>query len=159
MKIIFVLIIIVAAFGYYKYQDQLNESVQGTNQPTYDLVLDIEKRTNSNGFIDIPFNILENEGVTIFAPLNCPSERAKKADKLTSQLKNWNIPVLRTDTYTINMNIDNLTNKQRAELNQFMNQVMNQPGPIVIVNSHVKSNPSLHDIVNEYDRQTKPVTP
>ncbi|UYZ82817.1 hypothetical protein MTZ49_09350 [Entomomonas sp. E2T0] len=138
--IIGAIIILICAFGFYKCQ-----------KSTYDVVQHIEQRTNSNGFIDIPVNIAGTDGIVILAPVNCPSYQAKQADWLSSKLKEKNIPNRRSNSFSIRSDATDLTKEQREQLQEQVNYVINLPAPLVIVNGKVKSNPSLADVINEYE--------
>lgn len=146
MKIIVGLIIIlVCAFGFYQ-----------CNKTTYNVAQDIEQRTNSNGFIDIPVNIAGSDGIVILAPVNCPSSQAQQADWLSTKLKEKNIPNRRSSSFSVSTDATNLTKEQREQLKEQITYVVNLPAPLVIVNGKVKSNPNLEDIINEYEGKVEP---
>lgn len=146
MKIIVGLIIIlVCAFGFYKCQ-----------KTTYNVEQDIEQLTNSNGFINMPINIAGSNGIVILAPVNCPSSQAKQADWLSAKLKEKNIPNRRSRSFSVSYDVADLTKEQREQLKEQIDYVANLPAPLVIVNGKVKSNPSLEDIINEYENKAQP---
>jgi hypothetical protein len=83
----------------------------------------------------------------IFAPENCPSEAAQRADALARQLASKGIPVTRS--HSANFIFD--TDPGRAVLDR-INTVMQGEIPIVFVNGRGRANPRVDDVLSEYTR-------
>jgi hypothetical protein len=103
---------------------------------------------NANGFIDV----LMPDGapphtVLVFAPLNCPSDGAKRADAMAERLTALGIPNIRTSQYQAS----GLRAGQK-ELMEHTNVVMSGTIPVVIIDGMGKSNPSMDEIASEYRR-------
>jgi hypothetical protein len=99
---------------------------------------------SENGFVAIPLpDGMPNRGVVIFAPANCPSDAAKRADALASHLSARGIPHSRSQSADFN----NLSDAAAA--NRVM-AVMNGDVPIVFVNGKARANPSPEQVVSEY---------
>ena len=116
-------------------------------------VQDIKSRTDQYGFLDISDNLPESKGIVIVAPVNCPSQQAKIADYLVTELNKQNIPATRTNGYNFSQN---LTNMSKREINQMVKRieyVRTMAPPQVFVNGKIKSNPSLEDIKKEWELQ------
>lgn len=98
----------------------------------------------SSGFIAIPMpDGMSSRGVVIFAPRNCPSDAARRAQALGEYLSTRNIAYVRTDA----ANYDNLASQD--EVSSVMS-VMNGPIPVVYVNGKAKSNPTPQEVEAEY---------
>lgn len=104
---------------------------------------------NSNGFIDVVMpDGAPLHTVLVFAPLNCPSDGAKRADAMAERLTALGIPNIRTSQYQAS----GLRPDQR-ELMEHTNVVMSGTIPVVIIDGKGKSNPSLDEIASEYRRE------
>jgi len=115
-------------------------------------VQDIKSRTDQYGFLDISDNLPESKGIVIVAPVNCPSQQAKIADYLVTELNKQNIPATRTNSY----NFRQKNNMSEREINQMIKRVdyvRTMAPPQVFVNGKIKSNPSLEDIKKEWELQ------
>jgi hypothetical protein len=100
----------------------------------------------SGGFVDIPMpDGMSARGVVIFAPENCPSDAAQRAQRLASLLSSQGIAYRRATA----ADYSNLASQDEA--NRVM-AVMNAPIPIVYVNGRAKSNPEPDEVVAEYRR-------
>ena len=113
-------------------------------------VQDIKSRTDQYGFLDISDNLPESKGIVIVAPVNCPSQQAKVADYLVTELNKQNIPATRTNSY--NFRQKNIMSER--EINQMIKRaeyVRKMAPPLVIVNGKIKSNPSIEAIKNEWE--------
>jgi hypothetical protein len=85
--------------------------------------------------------------VLVFAPLNCPSDGAKRADAMAERLTALGIPNIRTSQYQAS----GLRAGQK-ELMEHTNVVMSGTIPVVIIDGMGKSNPSMDEIASEYRR-------
>lgn len=100
--------------------------------------------TSDRGFVDMPPpSGLSDSDVVIFAPKNCPSDGAQRAESLASDLAAKGIVVARADE----ANFDDLPDAATAER---VGQIMSGPIPIVFVHGRAKANPSLDDVLAEY---------
>lgn len=99
---------------------------------------------SENGFVAIPLpDGMPARGVVIFAPANCPSDAAKRADALASHLSAQGIPHSRSQSADFSSLSD------AAAANRVM-AVMNGDVPIVFVNGKARANPSPQQVVSEY---------
>ncbi|MBI0133264.1 hypothetical protein ABX026_06695 [Snodgrassella alvi] len=115
-------------------------------------VQDIKSRTDQYGFLDISDNLPESKGIVIVAPVNCPSQQAKVADYLVTELNKQNIPATRTNSY--NFRQKNIMSER--EINQMIKRyqyVRTMAPPLVFVNGKIKSNPSIEAIKKEWELQ------
>ncbi|ORF27716.1 hypothetical protein BGI15_02470 [Snodgrassella alvi] len=115
-------------------------------------VQDIKSRTDQYGFLDISDNLPESKGIIIVAPVNCPSQQAKVADYLVTELNKQNIPATRTNSY--NFRQKNIMSER--EINQMIKRyqyVRTMTPPLVFVNGKIKSNPSIEAIKKEWELQ------
>lgn len=106
--------------------------------------------TSVNGFVAMamPGNAKRNV-VQIYAPLNCPSEAAQRADALAQELTRRGIPNERGSHFSLN--VDNPTAAQRAALDRTV-AVLNGEIPAVFINGMGKANPSAEEVLAEYQR-------
>jgi len=109
-----------------------------------------QHETSPNGFVPatMPAGAAGN-AIVIFAPQNCPSDRAQRADALAEQLRNRRIPVVRSSSYSASSAAP--SPDERANLNRTL-EVLNAQAPAVFVNGMAKANPSLDEVVAEYER-------
>lgn len=100
--------------------------------------------SGSHGFVDVPLpDGQSGSGVVIFAPVNCPSDAAQRAEALARHLSAHGVPYVRSQ----NANFGNLGSQEEA--NRVMS-VMNGPIPVVFVRTRAKANPRPEDVVAEY---------
>ena len=103
---------------------------------------------SEHGFVAMPLpSGMAARGVVIFAPENCPSEAAQRADALASQLASQGIPVTRSHSANFRFDAD----PGRAVLDR-INTVMQGEIPIVFVNGRGRANPGVDDVLSEYGR-------
>ena len=101
-----------------------------------------------NGFVSVTMpERAPSNTVIIFAPLNCPSDAAQRADTLASELTSRGIPNVRSDSYTAK--VTNPTADQEASL-QRTHDVVNAGVPAVFINGRAKANPTLKEVIAEY---------
>ena len=129
MKIIkLMLVLVVAWFGFQYWQ---------THQTATGPI--------PNGFLALPtLTDADPKKVVVFAPENCPSEKARQADDLARQLASRNIPSIRSHDVSFTS-----TDPDPA-IGARLNAVMNGELPIVFVNGRGKANPALEEILAEY---------
>ena len=102
-----------------------------------------------NGFLPVPMptNTPPNT-VLIFAPLNCPREGAQRAEALSQKLNELGIKNIKTASYaaaTFENTEENLASYKR------LNVVMTGEIPIALVNGMGKANPTIDELVAEYN--------
>jgi hypothetical protein len=101
--------------------------------------------SSPNGFVALPTLAGSSPGqVIVFAPENCPSEKAQHADELARQLTARNIP-------TIHSHEASFTSfDPDPSIGIRLDSVMKGELPIVFVNGKGKANPTLEEILAEY---------
>jgi hypothetical protein len=98
-----------------------------------------------NGFVALPTLAGSSPGqVVVFAPENCPSEAATRADSMARQLASRNIPSLRSHDVSFS------SSDPDPAIGERLNSVMNGELPIVFVNGKGKANPTLDQVIAEY---------
>lgn len=96
------------------------------------------------GFVSLPKPTnLDTDTVIIFAAKNCTKEAARRAEQLASELNQRNIPYTRANAASF-ANYDPALKKR-------LDSVMRGPLPIVFVDGRGKANPTLNEVVSEYD--------
>lgn len=88
---------------------------------------------------------MPTRGVIIFAPANCPSDAARRADDLAQYLSERRISYVRASA----AEFSNLGSREEAERAM---SVMNGPIPVVYVNGKARANPRPEDVEAEYLR-------
>ena len=103
-----------------------------------------------NGFtpVAMPDDAKDNT-VLVFAPVNCPSKEAQRADALADGLTRQGIPNRRSSHFSLNFNQP--TDEQQAAIKR-TTAVLNGSIPAVFINGMAKSNPTLDEVVAEYRR-------
>ena len=129
MKIIKLLLLLIVAGLAFQYWS--------THQP--------KTGPSANGFVTLPMLVGGAPGqVVVFAPENCPSEKARQADDLARQLASRNIPSVRSHDVSFTS-----TDPDPA-IGARLNAVMNGELPIVFVNGRGKANPTFEEVLAEY---------
>lgn len=96
------------------------------------------------GFIDIPLpDGQSGHHVVIFAPANCPSDAAQRAEALARRLDDAGIPYTRSQ----NARFSSLSSQEEAAR---VTSVMNGPIPVVFVRKRARANPDADAVVAEY---------
>lgn len=132
LKLILLAAVVGAGFHYWKKHDAQTDAAA------------LAATASANGFVAIPLpDGMPSRGVVIFAPANCPSDAAKRADALASHLSARGIPHSRSQS----ADFSNLSDA--ASANRVM-AVMNGDVPIVFVNGKARANPSPEQVVSEY---------
>ncbi|MGH8158919.1 MAG: hypothetical protein ACREPQ_12425 [Rhodanobacter sp.] len=85
------------------------------------------------------------DAVLIFAPPNCPSETAQRARALARGLEELSIPHVRLDGASFDID-----GSDQEVMTRFK-RVMEGNGPPVFVRNKAKANPSLDEVVAEYN--------
>ena len=101
-----------------------------------------------NGFVSVamPDGAPRNTAI-IFAPLNCPSDAAQRADALANELTSRGIPNVRSDSYEAK--VTNPTADDEANLHR-TDDVIKAGVPVVFINGRAKANPTLKEVIAEY---------
>lgn len=100
--------------------------------------------TSRHGFVDVPLpDGQSGHHVVIFAPANCPSDAAQRAEALARRLDQAGIPYARSQ----NASFSTLSSQEEA--NRVM-AVMNGPIPVVFVRKRARANPDADAVVAEY---------
>jgi hypothetical protein len=97
------------------------------------------------GFVPLPQPKIGSQGrVVVFAPDNCSREEGRKSDELVRELERQKIPHVRSSTASF----------EAADPAAFgrLSGVMNGKAPIVFINGRGKSNPSLKEVLAEYQQ-------
>lgn len=99
-----------------------------------------------NGFIPLPtLTNADPRQVVVFAPENCPQEASVRSDAMARDLITRSIPSVRSHDVTFTSD-----NPEPGVQNR-LNAVMNGELPIVFVNGKGKANPTLEEVVAEYE--------
>ncbi|WP_447940640.1 hypothetical protein [Pseudoxanthomonas mexicana] len=105
---------------------------------------DAASAASRHGFVDIPLpDGQSGHHVVIFAPANCPSDAAQRAEALARRLDDAGIPYTRSQS----ANFSTLSSQDDA--NRVMS-VMNGPIPVVFVRKRARANPDAEAVVAEY---------
>jgi hypothetical protein len=101
-----------------------------------------------NGFVTLPAPTnLNVDMVLVLAAEDCPEEDAQRADKLADELRRRDIPFTRAHTANFDLTDPDPIVLKRLDL------IMNGTLPIVFVNGRGKANPTLDEVVSEFDRE------
>ena len=143
-KIVFVLIIAGGAYQYWHMHQTGDIPANGISavQASGDAQA---KTISSNGFVALPpLDNMASVPVVIFAPENCPSDGAQRADALARELSGKGIPYTRSSSANFTFSGQN-----PAELGS-VSAVMTGSIPIVFVHGRAKANPGIDEVVDEY---------
>jgi hypothetical protein len=92
---------------------------------------------------------VQPDTVLILAPVNCPSDAARRADALADELKRMGVPAVRGDRFALS--VANPSDEQKAEADRAV-AVLNGTIPAVFVNGMGKANPSAQEVADEWRR-------
>jgi hypothetical protein len=96
------------------------------------------------GFVQIPApDGQAGRGIVIFAPRDCPSDAAQRAEALARHLSAQGVPYMRSE----NAEFGNLSSQDEVAK---VLSVMDGPVPVVFVNGKAKANPTPEEVVAEY---------
>lgn len=102
------------------------------------------QKPSPRAFVEIPLpDGQRSDGVVIFAPANCPSAAAQRADALARHLDKAGIPYRRSQS----AEFGNLKSQEEADR---IKAVMGGEIPVVFVRARARANPSGEDVVAEY---------
>lgn len=103
-----------------------------------------EATISNYGFITLPKPTnLDTDKVIILAAINCTKEAAIRADNLADELSRRNIPYTRINRISF-QNYDSSIKKN-------LDAVMGGPLPHVLIDGKGKANPSLNDVISEFN--------
>jgi hypothetical protein len=107
----------------------------------------LEALADSNGFIPVQMpDGVPRDTVLILAPMNCPSDAAKRADTLASRLSSMGIPNVRRNNYSIaRVTPDQMPGIQHAAALRDQGEI-----PLVMINGKGKGNPTADEVATEY---------
>lgn len=96
------------------------------------------------GFVTLPrpSNVNTNK-VIILAAKNCTKEAALRANRLASELSDRNIPYTRLTRIAFQ--------DYDPSMKRTLDSVLRGPVPVVLVHGKGKANPTLSDVLSEYD--------
>jgi len=104
---------------------------------------DLQEMSDGEGFV--PVQMPDNaspDRVLILAPVNCPSDVAKRADALAQFLSDKGIPNVRSAVYSLHrVTPDMIAGIQRAQ---------SLRPPVVLINGRGKSDPTGEEVLDEY---------
>ncbi len=105
---------------------------------------------NASGFVPVvmPANAPART-VWVFAPQNCPTEAAARADGLAKALRAEGIPVQRASSLSIQITQPDEDTKQRLKR---LDAVMKGTIPAVLIDGMGKANPSVDEVIREFRR-------
>lgn len=99
---------------------------------------------SARGFVAVPMpDGLPSSGVVLFAPRDCPSDAARRAEALARALDAAHVPYVRAD----HAEYGNLASPEDATR---VLAVMNGPVPVVYVNGRARANPTAQEVLAEY---------
>ena len=138
-------VLVIAVGGYHTWQ-----KIQG-RAPMSDSFKNAEVATYSpSGFSSVAMpNGAEKNVVLIFAPLNCPSDAAQRAESLAADLDRHGIPNRRSGSFALD--VENPDATMQAAV-QRTTAVLNGAIPAVFINGMAKANPTTAEVVEEYTR-------
>lgn len=137
------LLCIVGAAYHYKYAHHDDSGTYDSG--TYDSGAYNNDASAHHGFVELPKVIgFDESTVMVVAAENCPHADAQRADRLAEQLRDRGIPVSRT--HEVNFNPDHFD----PALMKRVPAVMEGALPIVFIHGRAKGNPTLDDVVAEY---------
>jgi len=104
----------------------------------------LSERDATSGFIAVPMpDGVSDKGVVIFAPANCPSDAAQRAEALAQRLRDRGIRYMRASS----AEYSDLGSREEVER---VTALMNGPIPVVYVNGKAKANPRPEEVEAEY---------
>ena len=137
MKLTNILVVaIIGAAGYQAWHRHKAAAEEVDNTPSAGAFVSVE----------MPDGAQRNK-VVILAPLNCPSDAAKRADALSARLTEMGIPNERSNTYALHYNTTSAETQVRIRHTQ---DVLGGKIPAVFVNGLGKDNPSADEVVAVY---------
>ncbi len=110
-----------------------------------------DAEVTTNGFVLLPPAQGQNATtVYVVAAEECPHEDSQRADLLAKDLAQKGIPVERIHNVSFIVN-----NPQDNSAMQRVAPIMEGTLPVVFINGHAKSNPSLNEVVAEFNNNKR----
>lgn len=133
MKLIKLLLVLgLVGFAFQYWQEDYSDHQAGT------------AGISDYGFVTLPKpSNLDTDTVIILAAKNCTKEAALKAEYLADELGRRNIPYTRASSIRFENFDPSLKNR--------LDSVMRGPMPHVLIDGRGKANPTLDDVVSEYN--------
>ena len=144
MDIIRTLIVVSVIGGGYAYWHNHRTPL---NEIEYGVQMNSSSQITSNGFAYLPSADRQNsKTVYVVAAENCPHEDAQRADHMASDLSQKGIPVERIhDVQFI------IPGQPDSSTMARISSIMEGPLPIVFISGRAKSNPSIEEVVAEFN--------
>jgi hypothetical protein len=140
MRTVWLLLLLCVAGGVYHYKYAYHSYSSGARSSAYD-----SSAADHHGFVQLPEVMgFDESRVMVVAAENCPHADAQRADRLAEDLRDRGIPVSRTHEVRFNPAHIDVTMAQRVPA------VMEGALPIVFIHGRAKGNPTLDDVVAEY---------
>lgn len=103
-----------------------------------------EDYVSEYGFVSLPKPTnLDTDSVIILAAKNCTKEAALRAEQLATDLASRNISYTRASRISFENFAPSLKNR--------IDSVLRGPLPIVLIDGRGKANPTLNEVLSEYD--------
>lgn len=133
MKKFFILLAIVV-YVFYSCNNFQKEQTKSSSQ-------------NTSKFVSLPTTTIDANSIVIVAAENCPREGTRRANRLAQELSKKGIPFSRTSTVGFSVSEPN------SPLIKTTEEVMNGESPIVFVKGKAKANPTLEEVIAEYNKK------
>lgn len=139
MRLVHVVFVSAAIWAVHDYA-QKNDLIQG--YASYD---------STQGFVAlIGVQNQAPDTVYVIAPPNCPSEEGQRATRLVEALKQRGVPVAQSSgVRQIFDDIPTLEELGRLEA------LTKHPAPLVVINGRAKPNPTLDEVIAEFDQSSR----
>lgn len=135
MGVLKLLLVVVLAMVGYRWWQRHHDLFERTT---------VEQATSATGFVPMPTPLGASlRQVLIFAPRDCPSAAAQRARALARALADRGVPHATLEQADFDL--------QSPEQVAAVQRVMNGTVPIVFVHGRGKANPSLGDVLAEYE--------
>jgi len=140
LKVLFVILVVVVAYNF----PRLNQARMTASSPTTEVTP--LSTSQSTPFVALPaVRGQSSSAVLVFAAENCPYEDAQRADRLAAELSRNGLQVVRIHKIGFD-----LPNVDQAEMDR-LNSVMKGKLPIVFLHGRGKANPTLQEVLAEYN--------
>jgi hypothetical protein len=129
------LVVVIAVVGYNNWRQHNQAKIMAS-----------ASTRQSTPFVALPaVRGQSSSDVLIFAAENCPYEAAQRADRLAAELSRNGLRVVRIHQISFDT-----SNVDQAEINQ-LNALKNGELPIVFLHGRGKANPTLQEVLSEYN--------
>jgi hypothetical protein len=133
-------VLLVAAVGAGYHQWSKYASTRSDSEGT---------RSESNGFVSVAMPPgAKRHTVLVFAPKNCPSEAAQRANHLAETLEGLGVPVQRSDHFSLEA--ASPSKEERERLTRTV-AVLKGAIPAVFIDGMGASNPSVEAVLAQYN--------